>query len=411
MDHLFFITTTIAILFIIIGLRLLSTKLPFGLLCLRDSKTDDSDQVIIRNGRVIHPAEQDHPSQPSSCAQKSSSHNDSSDVQDVSGRADAAGIGQQADTNKTSDVQKGSADIQCCNTSPTSNKQLKSQPLPHSTEEGVSNPEPSEDDPQEIKKGRLPKIERFWDHLDVAGRGKRTIQEYQYEWKWWQQQALKKKRTVYTLRLREIEEILKGITSSTTRRKIAFLRTLSKWYLREGRSKLYEETGKITVPKLPKKLPKDKGTEDFEKLREKAKKLISDKDRTGIWIALKLICGLRISEVQTARAAGKGFIQVMGKGQKERLIPAPEWIIKGMKKIPADGRGGWRKDRKVIWYHLAKNDLRNPHSLRHTCASELLRRDMKIEEIKEFLGHENIATTNIYARSVVPARAAELLDN
>ena len=101
----------------------------------------------------------------------------------------------------------------------------------------------------------------------------------------------------------------------------------------------------------------------------------------------------------------------MGKGQKERLVPAPDWVIKGMKKIPADGRGGWRKDRKLIWYHLAKNDLRNPHSLRHTCASELLRRDMKIEEIKEFLGHENIATTNIYARSVVPTRAADLLDS
>jgi site-specific recombinase XerD len=188
------------------------------------------------------------------------------------------------------------------------------------------------------------------------------------------------------------------------------MRTLAKWYLREGFPRLHEESWKLTIPKLPKRIPKDKGAEEFEKLREKAKKLISGKDRVGLWIGLKLICGLRISEIQTAKVAAKRMIQVIGKGRKERLIPAPDWVIQGMKKIPANGKNGWRQDRKLIWYHLAKIELRNPHSLRHTCASELLRRKMRIEEIKEFLGHESIATTNIYARAVVPAHAAELLE-
>jgi site-specific recombinase XerD len=206
-----------------------------------------------------------------------------------------------------------------------------------------------------------------------------------------------------------MEAILKGKDPSTTRRKIAFLRTLSKWYLREGYPRLHEETWKITLPRLPKRLPKDLGAEEFEKLREKAKKLISEKDRAGLWIALKLMCGLRISEIQTAKAKGE-FIQVSGKGRKERLVPAPSWILAGMKKIHQSGKDGWRQDRFLIWYHLSKMGLRNPHSLRHTCASQLMRKGLKIEEIKEFLGHENIATTNIYARAVVPDRAVKLLD-
>jgi site-specific recombinase XerD len=367
----------------------------FGFMRSSRFKLTRSEDVIIRDGRVLHPDELDHSTpNPSPVDQKIPLISDTLVVSSGSEAplSEAAPIVVPSSPDgkeMSAEVKQGDRKI------PGSELLADEDELPQ----------------KEAKKGRLPKIERFWDHLDVAGRGKRTIQEYKYEWKWWEAEALKKKRTVYSLRVKDIEEILKGLNPSTNRRKIAFLRTLSKWYLREGHPLLHTEIWKITSPKIPKSLPKDKGTEDFERLREKAKKLISDKDRIGIWIALKLVCGLRISEIQTAKASGKGFIQVMGKGQKERLVPAPDWIIKGMKKIPADGRGGWRKERKLIWYHLAKIDLKNPHSLRHTCASELLRRDMKIEEIKEFLGHENIATTNIYARSVVPTRAAELLDS
>jgi site-specific recombinase XerD len=261
------------------------------------------------------------------------------------------------------------------------------------------------------KAGRLPAIEKFWDYLDVAGRGKQTIQAYKYDWGWWQKQAKLKGKTTYTLKVSEMEAILKGKDPYTTRRKIAFLRTLSKWYLREGYPKLHEEAWKLTVPKLPKRIPKDKGAEKFEELREKAKQMVAEKNRVGLWIALKLLCGLRISEIQTARVASKETIQVLGKGQKERLVPAPQWILVGMKKIKQNGKAGWRQDRFMIWYHLSRMDLRNPHSLRHTCASQLMRKGLKIEEIKEFLGHENISTTNIYARAVVPTRASQLLDS
>jgi site-specific recombinase XerD len=285
-------------------------------------------------------------------------------------------------------------------------------PITEPTVKSVSEVTPSEPETESKNKpGRLPSIERFWDYLDVAGRGKQTIQSYKYDWAWWQKEAKQKEKTAYTLKVQDMEAILKGKDPSTTRRKIAFIRTLSKWYLREGYPKLHEEAWKLTVPKLPKRIPKDKGTEKFEELREKAKEMVKNKDRVGLWIALKLMCGLRISEIQTARVASKETIQVFGKGQKERLIPAPEWIMVGMKKIKQNGKEGWRQDRFLIWYHLSKMDLKNPHSLRHTCASELMRKGLKIEEIKEFLGHENISTTSIYARAVIPTRASQLLDS
>jgi len=282
-------------------------------------------------------------------------------------------------------------------------------PKPVTTEPTeVTPPEPITE-PTEVTPPE-PIIERFWEYLNVAGRGNRTIQEYKYEWGWWTKEAEQKGKTAYTLEVADIEATLKGKDPSTTRRKIAFIRTLSKWYLREGYPKLHEETWKITLPRLPKRLPKDKGAEEFEKLREKAKQMVAEKNRVGLWIAFKLLCGLRISEIQTARAKGE-FIQVLGKGRKERLVPAPPWILLAMKKIKQNGKNGWRQDRFVIWYHLSKMGLRNPHSLRHTCASQLMRKGLKIEEIKEFLGHENISTTSIYARAVVPDRAAKLLDS
>jgi site-specific recombinase XerD len=367
----------------------------FGFMRSSRFKLTRSEDVIIRDGRVLHPDELDHSTpNPSPVDQKIPLISDTLVVSSGSEAplSEAAPIVVPSSPDgkeMSAEVKQGDRKI------PGSELLADEDELPQ----------------KEAKKGRLPKIERFWDHLDVAGRGKRTIQEYKYEWKWWEAEALKKKRTVYSLRVKDIEEILKGLNPSTNRRKIAFLRTLSKWYLREGHPLLHTEIWKITSPKIPKRLPKDRGSEEFEELREKAKKLIADKDRVGLWIGLKLLCGLRISEIQTARKAGPGKIQVSGKGQKERLVPAPDWVLKGMKAIPADGKGGWRQGRIVIWRALAKEGIRKPHSLRHTYASELKRRGKTLDEIQVLLGHSDISTTTIYARIDIPDGVAELLDS
>ncbi len=175
-----------------------------------------------------------------------------------------------------------------------------------------------EDEREKIKPGRLPKAARFWDHLEAIDRSPQTIQSYKYEMAWWRRRALAQAqgRTIYTLRAADIEASLKKIHPSTARRKIAFLRSLSRFYLRESFPRLHTELQKITSPRIPQRLPRDLGAEAFIQLREQAKVWCGEGKRVGIWTGSMVMAGLRISEVETLEMASTGNIRVLGNGNK-----------------------------------------------------------------------------------------------
>ena len=261
-----------------------------------------------------------------------------------------------------------------------------------------------------IKNGRLPSIKKYWNFLIASGKSKTTIQEYRYDYKWWNIKAQSISKTAYSLNIVDIENFLKGMNPSTVRRKIAFLKSLAKWYLREGKAKLWEEVCKIVPPKIPEKLPGDYGAKEFETIRRLSKELVKEIKQEGIWMGLMLMSGLRISEIKTAKIKDDKYVLVLGKGNKERLIPTPHWLIEAMKKMPGENTGGWKKSRARI-YAKVKSRGYKPHCLRHTYASELIRRGKRIEEIKVLLGHKDISTTTIYAKVDIPDDAANLLDS
>jgi len=272
---------------------------------------------------------------------------------------------------------------------------------------GTDKPRASEkfsapESPGKGKKGRPPGWERFKNYLEAAKKAPRTIKEYHYELTWWEAEAKRQGKGIYTLKARNIERAVAKLQPATAKRKLAALKMYAKFLLREGWPALFEELEKCVRPKTPETLPKDLGPEEFLKLREKARALVAEGDRRGIWLGLMLLCGLRISEIATCRPAGREHIKVTGKGGKERLVPCPGWLIEALKRHRKEGRGGWAKHRAIIWAALARSGIRNPHALRHTYASELLRRGRSIEEIQYLLGHANIATTNIYARVRTP---------
>jgi site-specific recombinase XerD len=255
----------------------------------------------------------------------------------------------------------------------------------------------------------MPSLERFWTFLEAAGRGTATVREYRWDAGWWERHARRRGRTVYTVSVGDVEAIIRGVHPATARRKIAFLRVLAKWLLREGSPRLHEEVGKVIGPKLPKRLPGDKGAQAFVQLRERAQRWCHEGKREGIWLGLMLMGGLRVSEVASASSID-GTVNVLGKGLKERLIPIPSWLGEAMAIQQREGRGGWAQDRRVIWRAMRRHQVGKPHALRHTYASELLRRGKPIEEVKVLLGHEHISTTILYTNINVPADAAELLD-
>ena len=261
-----------------------------------------------------------------------------------------------------------------------------------------------------VSKGRTRDISGFWLTLQSAGRAKRTIEGYQQDIKQWQKYTLEKgHKTVYNLKLKEIEGFIAKRDVNTSRRLISSLKQLSKWYLRDGFPALNIEMQKLMSAKGKKRIPLAKEPAEFIRIRDEAKKMIEEGDRKGLWISLKLMCGLRISEIATVEVSDN-FIQVIGKGDKQRRIPAPAYVVEGLKTIPATGRGGYKKSRFVIDRCLRKLGYTHLHSLRHTYATYLLHKGVKIEVIQKLLGHSSIATTQIYAQTKIEEGITNVLE-
>lgn len=276
----------------------------------------------------------------------------------------------------------------------------------HNLEQPISNPLP---DKNFANRGRPRSLEGFFLSLTALGRSKRTIKGYESDLRFWQKKAYHFGKSIYNLKIKDIESAISGLDINTARRHIAALRQVAKWYLRDNLPLLHIELQKLTLGKGKARIPYAKTEEEYIEIREKAKELCRKRDRRGIWLGLMLVCGLRISEIQTA-VIGKDWVQVMGKGGKERRVPCPHWLISAMAKSPGLDRGGYMKKRQIIDREIRKLGYSHAHSLRHTYATILLHRGLALEEIQKLLGHSSISTTQIYAKTKLPEGVNEILE-
>lgn len=152
--------------------------------------------------------------------------------------------------------------------------------------------------------------------------------------------------------------------------------------------------------------------------------------RDEILVLTLYILGLRISEALDLSIDSFqkkiSFLRIKGKGEKIRFTPLPENLlasigdyIKVMEVHPAEksplfcNRYGKKLSRISCWKMIKKAALEagiskkiSPHTLRHSCATHLLRGGAGIRMVQEFLGHSNIETTEIYTH--VASRDLEL---
>ncbi len=260
-----------------------------------------------------------------------------------------------------------------------------------------------------LKKGRTRDIEGFYVFLKSAGRGESTIMTYRYAMKWWEAVANKNKVSLYNLKLKHIEEAISDIDINTKKKKVSALKQVSKWYLRDGYPHLNIEMQKVLLGKGKARIPKAKTEDEFRKIKEHGEALLKQGKREGIWILLMLICGCRIGELETV-APSENSITVIGKGNKERKIPCNNYLLEALKTFKADGRGGYRQDRKYIDKVLRAMGYSRFHSLRHTYATVLHHRGLNLEEISKLLGHSDISTTQIYAKTKINEGVTKILD-
>jgi integrase/recombinase XerC len=215
-----------------------------------------------------------------------------------------------------------------------------------------------------------------------------------------------------------------GYATTSVNRKLSSLRSYYKYLLRKGEVKV-DPLRKITGPKNKKNLPV------FVKESE-MNRLLDDEDfgegfegcRDHLVIAMFYATGMRLSELIGLDDGDVDFaasvIKVTGKRNKQRLIPFGEelrvemetYVKQRDESVPVrSGAFFVRKTgerlypnivRKIVTRNLSKVvtvKKRSPHVLRHTFATSMLNHDAELGAIKELLGHESLATTEIYTHT------------
>jgi len=230
------------------------------------------------------------------------------------------------------------------------------------------------------------------------------------------------------IELKDLQQFLKwitelGMTPGSQARIISGLRSFYKYCMLEQITK-QNPTELLEAPRLKRALPEVLGLEEIEAMLAQIDMSTPDGTRNKAILETMYSCGLRVSEVVNLRMSclyfDVGFVRVIGKGDKERLVPIGRDAIKfvklyvetirvhhdiqkGEEDIVFLNKHGKRLSRVMIFYiikDLAKKAgvIKNisPHTFRHSFATHLVEGGADLRAVQEMLGHESITTTEIY---------------
>ncbi|MEO5683013.1 MAG: site-specific tyrosine recombinase XerD [Chitinophagaceae bacterium] len=214
-----------------------------------------------------------------------------------------------------------------------------------------------------------------------------------------------------------------GMTATSQARIISGLRGFYKYCQLEHISKT-DPTILLEAPKLKRSLPDVLTFEEIEAIIAEIDLSKPEGGRNKAILETMYSCGLRVSELVNLKISNLymdvGFIKVLGKGDKERLVPIGRSAIKyitiyrqdirvhiavkpGQDDILFLNRRGSKLSRVMIFLMLkdlvkkagiTKNI--SPHTLRHSFATHLVEGGADLRAVQEMLGHESITTTEIY---------------
>lgn len=267
-------------------------------------------------------------------------------------------------------------------------------------------------------------IEDFLNYLTLEkGYSPNTIEAYGRDLKYFLN-FLKKdwkdvKKEDVLLYLRELQR--KGFSQRSSSRVLSSLRTFFKYLILEGVIKVNPLSGTKGI-RQAKSLPTYLTMEEIEKLLSLPELSSPTGKRDKAILELMYATGLRVSEVVELKMEelelDEGFIYVMGKGGKRRMVPTGEIALKylsiylNVREEYFEGKGspfvflnykGEPLTRQGLWKiikgygrKIGIGDKLTPHTLRHSFATHLLERGADLRSIQIMLGHSRISTTQIY---------------
>lgn len=214
----------------------------------------------------------------------------------------------------------------------------------------------------------------------------------------------------------------RGLEDSSLARRMVAFKVFFRWLFKEGYVTV-NIAEVMDTPKTWRLIPDYLSEEEVEELLEAFEGTGDLSSRNRALFELLYSCGLRVSEICALKVDQIDYeqkiLKVLGKGNKERLVPFGEEAEHHLKDYMSLSRPSLDKDNKALEVFLSKNGRAltrgrvwrmikdagvmagihktiSPHTLRHSFASHLLSRGADLRIIQELLGHSDISTTQVY---------------
>lgn len=270
------------------------------------------------------------------------------------------------------------------------------------------------------------RLEEYSRYLSLErGLSPRTVSSYRSDISQFYAWAAEKKIAPAKASRTDLDDFLwsqreKGLKPASLFRKVESLKSYFGFEMLE--SNLAESPAEtLRTPRIPARLPKFLTKEEASRLLAAPNTADYEDVRDRAMLELLYASGLRVSELVSMKTEAvnlqDGWARVLGKGNKERMVPVHPRALtavriyltereKRFKNPSAElflGRTGKKLSRTQFWRRLQELGKRagikqhlHPHLLRHTFATHLLQGGADLRSVQEMLGHADLATTQIY---------------
>lgn len=213
-----------------------------------------------------------------------------------------------------------------------------------------------------------------------------------------------------------------GYHARSTARMLSSLRRFFRWQLAE-KLRASDPSLELDTPRLPRALPGSLSESEVNALLDAPDRETPVGLRDAAMLELMYASGLRVSELVSLPLSQlslvQGLVRVIGKGDKERLVPMGEMAAERLREYLQSARPallhgrlsdavfvtgrGEAMTRQAFWYRIKQYAVRagiskplSPHTLRHAFATHLLQHGADLRTLQMLLGHSDLGTTQIY---------------